>query len=286
MPRCTAIAEIRLALRAWGPVRTTFSPPTFVVHRPTESWLLVAACREMPYQTPPTTRASGTTTAAVRRRTPITGTSVGVQRLVEGDAAGPPRHDLDGARHRVATEEQVATARQVHRLHDAPVRESDLRTGGDVAPGLPDAVVAERDADPGVRAEQAALADRHHLRAAPRQGAHDRGAAAHVGPVTDHHTGGDPPLHHGRAEGPGVVVDEALVHDRRTRGQVGAEADAVAVRDAYAVRHHVVGHPRELVDAEDLERSLGAKPQATGLEVVDRAGPGTGPDHVGQDAED
>src|SRR3954454_16926603 len=61
------MAEIRLALRAWVSVSTTLRPSTFVVHRPTESSLDVEEWRETPYQTPPTTRARGTTTAAVRR---------------------------------------------------------------------------------------------------------------------------------------------------------------------------------------------------------------------------
>ena len=34
IPRCTAIAEIRLALRAWVAVSTTLRPFTFVVHSP------------------------------------------------------------------------------------------------------------------------------------------------------------------------------------------------------------------------------------------------------------
>src|SRR4051812_11307864 len=157
IPRCTAIAEIRLALRAWLAVSTTVSPFTLVVHRPTESSWDDEECRAMPYQTPPTTRASGTTIAAVRRAMTISCPSVRVQRLVERDATGPPRHDLDGAGHRVAPEEEVAAAGQVQRLDHAAVGKRDLRTGRDVAPGLDHAVVAERDADAGVRTQQAAL---------------------------------------------------------------------------------------------------------------------------------
>ena len=52
------------------------------------------------------------------------------------------------------------------------------------------------------------------------------------------------------------------------------------------VGHDVVGHPRELVDPEDLDRPVGAQPQPGRLEVVDGAGPGAGPHDVGQDAED
>ena len=40
-------------------------------------------------------------------------------------------------------------------------------------------------------------------------------------------------------------------------GQVRAEAHAVGVGDPHAGRHDVVGHARELVDAEDLERLAG-----------------------------
>src|SRR4029079_5879417 len=85
----------------------------------------------------------------------------------------------------------------------------------DVAAGLDDAVVAERDADAGVPADQAPLADRDHLGPAARQGAHNRGAAADVPAASHHDPGDDPALDHGGAEGAGVVVDEALVHDGR-----------------------------------------------------------------------
>ena len=62
------------------------------------------------------------------------------------------------------------------------------RAGGDVEPGLDDAVVAEADADAGVGTEQAAFADRDLFGPTTRQRAHDRGAAAHVGAVTDDDT--------------------------------------------------------------------------------------------------
>ena len=70
-------------------------------------------------------------------------------------------------------------------LTDVAVRQRDERARGDVEPGLDRAVVAERDADARVGAEQAALADRDHLAAAAGQRAHDRRAAADVRAVAD-----------------------------------------------------------------------------------------------------
>ena len=67
----------------------------------------------------------------------------------------------------------------------------------------------------------------------------------------DDDAGADPALDHRRAEGAGVVVDEALVHDRRALGEVGAQPHPVGVGDADAGGDDVVDHPRELVDAED-----------------------------------
>ena len=111
-----------------------------------------------------------------------------------------------------------------------------LGAAGDVEARLDDAVVAERDAEPGVGAEQAALADRDDLLAAAGQRAHDRRAATDVGAVADHHARGDAALDHRRAERAGVEVDEALVHDRRARRQVRAEAHPVGVGDPHARR--------------------------------------------------
>ena len=127
--------------------------------------------------------------------------------------------------------------------------------------------------------------DADPLLAAARQRAHDRGAAAHVGAVADHHPRRDASLDHRGAERPGVEVDEALVHHGGALGQVRAEAHAVGVGDPHAGRQHVVGHPRELVDAVHLDRSEGAQPQPGLLETLDRAGAHAGPDHVAEGAE-
>src|SRR5207248_5391703 len=122
-----------------------------------------------------------------------------------------------------------------------------LGAGGDVAAGLDHAVVAERDADSRVRAEQAPLADAHDLLAAAGQGTHDRGAAADVGAVPDHHAGGDPALDHRGAEGTGIEVYESLVHHDGTAGQVRTQPHPIRVGDPYPGRQHVVGHPGDLV---------------------------------------
>ena len=188
--------------------------------------------------------------------------------------------------HRVAQEQQPVAPDSSLALTPGAVGQRDLGAGGDVEPGLDDAVVAEGDADAGVGAEQAALADADALGAAAGQGAHDRGAGADVGAVTDDDTLHDPALDHGRAQRAGVEVAEALVHDRGAAGQVGAEPHPVGVGDPHAGRHDVVGHPGELVDPEHLHRARLAQPQPGALEALDGAGAGVGPHDVGQHAED
>ena len=114
----------------------------------------------------------------------------------------------------------------------------------------------------------------------------DRRAAADVAVVADHDAGADPALDHGGTQRARVVVAEALVHDRGALGQVGAEPDPVGVGDPHPGGDHVVGHPRELVDAGDLEREAvraGAQPYRGGLGRQDRAQ--GGPGNVGQQAE-
>ena len=107
-------------------------------------------------------------------------------------------------------------------------------------------------------------ADGDDLLAAAGQGAHDRGAAADVGAVADDHPGADPALDHRGAERPGVVVDEALVHHRGALGEVRAEPDPVGVGDPHPGGQHVVGHPRELVDAEHADRAPAPRAAAAG----------------------
>src|SRR5699024_1920876 len=157
---------------------------------------------------------------------------VGVQRLVERDALTGPVAGLDATGDRVAQEEESAAPGELSRLDDVAGGQAHLRAGGDVEARLDDAVVTKRDADAGLRADEAALADGDALRAAAGQGPHRRRAAADVGAVADDHALADPALDHRGAEGAGVEVDEALVHDRRPGGEVRTEADPVGVADA------------------------------------------------------
>ena len=194
---------------------------------------------------------------------------------------------LDGAGDRVAEEQQVARPESSRALTTVPSGRVTFGAGRDVEPGLDDAVVAERDAEAGVGAEQAALADADPLRAAAGEGAHDRRAAADVGAVADDDALADAALDHRGAERAGVEVDEALVHDRGARGEVGAEAHAVGVGDAHAGRHDVVGHPRELVDAERPATGPRASSRTRVSSKPSTAhGPCGRPHDVGQHAED
>ena len=183
-------------------------------------------------------------------------------------------------------EQQAVLARQLARLHDRAVRQRHLGSGGEVEPGLHDAVVAQRDAEAGLRAEQAPLADADALRATTGQGAHGRGAATDVRAVAHDHALADPALHHRGAEGAGVEVDEALVHHGGAGREVGAEAHPVGVADPDPGGHDVVDHARELVDAEDLHGPAGARAGPGELEALDGAGTPGGPHDVGEDAED
>jgi hypothetical protein len=184
----------------------------------------------------------------------------GMQGGVQEDALAGALQHLHRPGERVAPEQQSVAAGERLGLHGREragcrgggIRHDDLRAGGHVEAGLHDAVVAEGDADAGVRAEQRALADRHALCAAAAQRSHDRGAAADVGAVPDDDALRDAALHHRGAEGSGVEVHEALVHDGRAGGEVGAEPHAVRIRDAHARRHDVVDEPRELVDRGNL----------------------------------
>src|SRR4029078_5941242 len=126
----------------------------------------------------------------------------------------------------------------------------------------------ERDADAGIGADQAALADRDDLLAAAGQRPHDGRAAADVRAVVDHHAGRDPALDHGVAEGAGVVVHGALVHDGCALGQVRAEPPPVGVGDPDAGGEHVVDHSGELVHAVYGHRPARPEPGTVGVEAA------------------
>ena len=103
---------------------------------------------------------------------------------------------------------------------------------------------------PAVGADQATLADADAFRAAAREGAHDRGAAADVGAVADDDAlrrcgprpSSVPRVPALKLQKPScmTVVPAARWAPRRTRS-------ASAMRTPCG--HDVVGHPRELVDA-------------------------------------
>src|SRR5664279_5553059 len=143
---------------------------------------------------------------------------LGVQGLVEA-APGPRTRDgLDPAGEGVAAVEQSGGTGEIARLDHlltAVGHEGQLGAGGQVQPGLDDAVVAERDADAGIRAEQTPAADGDLLLTAAGQRAHDRRAAADVATVADDDALRDPALDHRGAQRAGVVVAETLVHDGR-----------------------------------------------------------------------
>ena len=161
-------------------------------------------------------------------------------------------------------------AGQVLGLDDAAVRQGDPGARGDIQARLDDAVVAKRDADAGVGADQAAFAYGDDLLAAAGERAHDGRAAADVRAVADDDATGDPAFHHGRAERAGVEVDEALVHHRGAAGQVRAQPNPVRVGDPYAGGQHVVDHSGELVHTEH-----GDRPAARSASLVDSK-PSTG----------
>jgi hypothetical protein len=210
-----------------------------------------------------------------------------VQGLVEA-APGPAAHPrLHRAGLRVAQEQQVARAAQLPCLDHLAVGQLHARPARQVQPGFDDAAVAQDDSEARVGAEQAALADRDDRRAAAGQRALDGRAAADVAAVADDDARGDPALDHGRAERACVEVHEALVHHRGAFGEMGAQADTIAVGDPHAGRHDVVGHPRELVHRVDRERHAGAaEAQPHFVDLGGMHGAVTAPRDVRQDAED
>src|SRR5579883_202937 len=197
----------------------------------------------------------------------------------------PDRLERAGAG--IAPEQEAALARQLARLHGAAVLELDQRPGSDIAAGLDHAIVAQRNTQTGIGADQAALADAHLLLAAAAQGAHQRGAAADVAAGADHDALADAALDHAGAERAGVVIAESLVHHHRALGEVSAQPNATGIGDAHAARHDVVGHARDLVDALHVERHApDARPNPRLVEVVERAGAERGPRHRRDELED
>src|SRR5699024_6044193 len=75
-------------------------------------------------------------------------------------------------------------------------------------------------------------------------------------------------------------------HDGSAFGEVSTQAYPIGIADAHPCRDHVVGHPRELVDAADSDvHTHGTRAHACLLEAVDRAWTDRGPDDIGEDSE-
>jgi len=173
---------------------------------------------------------------------------------VEGgveSAPGPGAlNHLESAGLRVATEEQIRLTRQVSSLGGFAIGQGDFGARGDVAAGLDNAVVSQRDADAGVRADQTPGADADDLFAAPGERAHDRCTTADVRAISNDDSSADASFDHRRSERPGIEVDESLVHDDGSFSHVGSEPHAVSVGDPNPARNHVIHHAGEAVHAE------------------------------------
>ena len=94
------------------------------------------------------------------------GSVVAVEGGVEAAPGAAARQGLECPGDGVAPEEQAVRSGQFGRLDDTAVGQGDPGSGSDVGARLDDAVVAEADADSGVRPDQAAGADRDHGRPA------------------------------------------------------------------------------------------------------------------------
>ena len=195
---------------------------------------------------------------------------------------------LHGAGLRVAAEQQVRLARQITGLEHldqlvVSIEQRHLGAGGDVQAGFHGVAVAQRNADAGVGANQAAFAHGNHDIAATGQGAHGRAAAAQVRALADEYARRNAAFDHAWAGGAGVEVDETFVHHGGAFAHVGAQADTRAVGDTYASRHHVVGHFRELVHREDFQQvAFQAGFQLTLSQLTEVDGALAGPGYVRQ----
>src|SRR5690606_35155400 len=158
---------------------------------------------------------------------------VRVQRLVQFDR-GFVGLALHGTAQRVATEQQVALAGQLARLDHLDqlalfVEQVHLGAGRDVQTGFDGIAVAQRDADTGIGADQAAFTDGNDDIAATGQRAHGGAAAAEVRALADEDARRDASFDHAGAFSAGVEVDEAFVHHRGAFADVGAQANARTV---------------------------------------------------------
>jgi hypothetical protein len=102
----------------------------------------------------------------------------------------------------------------------------------------------------------------------------------------DDHALADAPFNHGRSYGSGVEVDEALVHDGRSFGQVGAEPHSGGVGYSHAAGDDVVQHGRKFIHGVDLEvKAVGERPLPDGVDVADGNRAERRPAHIREDVE-
>src|SRR6478609_3751621 len=171
-PRCAAVAAISAALSAWSADSPHAVPSTVAVHRRDAGEGDVPPSTHTTAPTAPASRTTAASAAQPRREAVLLRrrdtASVRVQGGVERDAGAGARDRLDPAGQRVAPEQHAVGAGELAGLDDArgavlvgPADQGHLGAGRQVEARLDDAVVAERDAEAGVRAQQGPLADRH-----------------------------------------------------------------------------------------------------------------------------
>ena len=124
----------------------------------------------------------------------------------------------------------------------------------DIDPSSHDAVIPERNARAGKRADEGTIAYFDDHLAPTGHRALDGRCATKIGLVADDDALAHPTFDHRFSEGARVEVDEARRHDGGALANVGAEAYPSAVGNADTRRHHVVGHVRKFVHAVDAER--------------------------------
>src|SRR5690625_168074 len=160
-PRRTVTAVMRAALSAWSASSDWRVPSSSVATQ--VSLTRSGTAQVSRAATAPTARTARRSTPTVPRSTPLR-----MEGVVERDAGPRAGQRLDGARHRVAAQQQPVAARELPCRHD-PRRggglggrgvHGDLGAGGDVEPRLDDAVVPERDANAAAGAEPGAGAPR------------------------------------------------------------------------------------------------------------------------------
>lgn len=126
-----------------------------------------------------------------------------------------------------------------------------------VATGLNNAVVTKCDTCAGIGSEQAAFPNGHDLLATTGKCAHDRRAAADIRAIADYNARTDPSLHHRGTESSSIKVAEALMEYRCSSSKIGTQSCTTSIGDTDALRHDVVSHAWQFVDATHFQRGGG-----------------------------